>query len=141
MLGGQFGAGNMNESGKNRALASTELIVITKAYDLARELTARVGKYPRSHRFLLGDRTLNAAYDVLELLLEAKFSSDKTALLDQANLLLERMRFQLRMAHDEKLINAAGYGMVARQIDEVGRLVGGWRRSREQTSRPATSNR
>jgi hypothetical protein len=41
------------------------LIVITKAYDLARELTARVGKYPRSHRFLLGDRTLDAAYDLL----------------------------------------------------------------------------
>ena len=113
--------------------ASAELIVITKAYDLARELTTRVGKYPRSHRFLLGDRTLNAAYDLLDLLVEAKYRADKLALLDRANLLLERMRFQVRLAHDEKLLATAGYGAVARQMEEVGRLIGGWKRSRSKT--------
>jgi hypothetical protein len=123
----------MNDPAKPPARASAELIVIAKAYDLARELTRRVGKYPRSHRFLLGDRTLNAAYDLLELLIEAKYRSDKTALLDRANLLLERMRFQVRLAHDEQCINATGYGVVARQMDEVGRLIGGWKRSRSKT--------
>ena len=120
----------MNETRQTAVRASAELIVITKAYDLVRELTTRVGKYPRSHRFLLGDRTLNAAYDLIELLVEAKYRSDKMALLDRANLLLERMRFQVRLAHDEKLLNPSGYGMVARQMDEVGRLIGGWKKSR-----------
>ncbi len=66
-----------------RGQAPAELVAITKAYELARELTRRVVQYPRSHRFVLGDRTLNAAYDVLELLIEAKYSREKTALLER----------------------------------------------------------
>jgi hypothetical protein len=111
-------------------LASDDLLAVTKAYDLALELTRCVVQYPRSHRFVLGDRTLATVYDVLDLLLEARYCREKAPLLDRANLLLERLRFQMRLAHDEKLVTTTRYGMLARQTDEVGRLVGGWRKSR-----------
>ena len=111
--------------------APDELIAVTKAYDLVREIMSRVAKYPRSHKFVLGDRTLNAAYDLLDLLVEAKYSHEKFILLDRANILLERMRFQIRLAYDEKLLAAKGYEAVSRQIEEVGRLVGGWRKSKQ----------
>ena len=113
-----------------RQQPSGELIVLTKAYDLVREPMTRVDRYPRGHKFLLGDRTLNSAYDMFDVLLEAKYTREKVALLDRANLILERLRFQVRLAHDTRLINAAAFGCLARQMDEVGRLVGGWRRSR-----------
>ena len=112
--------------------ASDELIAITKAYDLAREVTHRVLKYPRSHRFVLGDRTLAAAHDVLELLITAKYTREKVEHLDGANLVLERMRFQVRLAHDERILATRQYETLARLIDEVGRLVGGWRKSRRK---------
>ena len=107
-----------------------ELTAITKAYDLVREMTRRVGKFPRDFRFLLGDRILRNVYDVLDLLIEAKFSKDKVPLLSRANLRLEQIRFQVRLAHDEQLISTHQYEVAARLVDEVGRLVGGWRRSR-----------
>jgi len=115
-----------------RSRASDELIAITKAYDLAREVTHRVLKYPRSHRFVLGDRTLAAAYDVLDLLVAAKYSREKVGYLDRANLSLERMRFQVRLAHDERIMSTAQYETLARLIDEVGRLIGGWRKSKSR---------
>jgi hypothetical protein len=105
------------------------LIAITKAYDLAREVTSRVIKYPRSHRFVLGDRTITAAYDLLDLLVTAKYTRLKIDLLDRANLTLERMRFQVRLAHDERIISVTQYEILTRQIEEVGRLIGGWRKS------------
>ena len=105
-----------------------ELTTITKCYDLVRELTQRVGKFPRDFRFLLGDRILRNAYDVLDLLIEAKYTRQKVELLNRANLKLEQMRFQLRLAHDEKLLSHQAYGHVSAQIDEVGRLVGGSRK-------------
>jgi len=116
--------------GSIAARAGGELIVITKAYDLVRELTQRVGKFPRDLRFLLGDRLLRNAYDLLDVLLEAKFTKANVPLLTRANLQLEQMRFQVRLAHDEKLISARQYQYVADRIEEVGRLVGGWRRGR-----------
>ena len=112
--------------------APGELIAITKAYDLVRETTRRVNGLPRTYKFVLGDRLLANAYDVLEWLVEAKYSKQKTALLDRANVTLEKMRFQYRLAHDEKLINTRQYESAVRLVDEVGRLVGGWRKSREQ---------
>ncbi|MBI4517576.1 MAG: diversity-generating retroelement protein Avd [Deltaproteobacteria bacterium] len=122
----------MTEEGSSdrQAPQQPELTAITKAYDLVREMTRRVGKFPRDFRFLLGDRILRNVYDTLELLIEAKFSRDKVALLERANLRLEQVRFQVRLAHEEKLISTHQYEVAARLVDEVGRLVGGWRKSR-----------
>ena len=126
----------MTEGNERPSRASTDLLVVTKAYDLVRELMERVDRYPRSHKLLLGDRTLTTAYDLFDLLLEAKYSRDKVALLDRANFILERLRFQIRLAHDSRLLNAPALGLLARQMDEVGRLLGGWRRSRLPNPRP-----
>jgi len=113
---------------KKTRQAGDELITITKAYDLVRELTRRVGKFPRDFRFLLGDRILRNGYDVLDLLIEARYTREKRDLLDRANLRLERLRFQIRLAHDEQLLSHQQFGFVAGRVNEVGRLVGGWRK-------------
>jgi hypothetical protein len=126
----------MDEASKARAKPAGDLVVLTTAYDLVRELTERVNRYPRSHKFVLGDRTLSTAYAVLDLLIEAKYRRDRAALLERANLMLERLRFQLRLAHDAGLIAAGGLGALARQVDEVGRLVGGWLRSAARPTPP-----
>ncbi len=120
----------MSDPKPERSQPTEELVAITKAYDLVREMTQRVGKFPRDFKFLLGDRMLNNVYDVLDLLVEAKYTRNKGLLLDRANLRLEQVRFQVRLAHDEKLLSAHQYEVAARLVNEVGRLVGGWRRSR-----------
>jgi len=93
----------MTDPKAERAQSAEELVAITKAYDLVREMTLRVGKFPRDFKFLLGDRILSNVYDVLDLLVEAKYTRNKGLLLDRANLRLEQVRFQVRLAHDEKL--------------------------------------
>ncbi len=107
---------------------SEELLVITKMYDLVRELTMRVRKFPRDFRFVLGDRILRGAYDILDLLIEAKYDRQRHGLLTRANVRLEQVRFQVRLAFDEKLLAIGGYEQVARMQNEVGRLLGGWLR-------------
>jgi hypothetical protein len=120
----------MSEAKPETDKRAEELVAITKAYDLVRELTQRVGKFPRDYRFLLGDRILTNGYEVLDLLIEAKYTRNKVPLLDRVNIRLEQIRFQVRLAHDEKLMSTHQYEAAARSVNEVGRLVGGWRRSR-----------
>ncbi len=113
----------------NRSRWQTEeQLVIMKMYDLVRELTTRVRKFPRDFRFVLGDRILHGAYDILDLLIEAKYSKQRGDLLTRANVRLEQVRFQIRLALDEKLLAMGGYEQVARMQNEVGRLLGGWLR-------------
>ncbi len=109
-----------------------ELAVIAKAFDLAREMTQRTRKLPRDLKFVLGDRMLTTAYDVLDTLLEAKYSRTRRPLLGRSNLLLERQRFQIRLCMEEKLISVRQYEYVVEKIDEVGRMVGGWLRSAKE---------
>ena len=65
-----------------------ELVVITKPYDLILWSCNHIGKFPRNHRFVLGERIERSLCDLLELLIQAKYSKENRALLDAANLKL-----------------------------------------------------
>ncbi|TKB59294.1 MAG: four helix bundle protein, partial [Nitrospira sp.] len=52
-----------------------------------------MGKFPRSHRFVLGERIETAMLTVLMLLVEVAYTSEKLPLLQRANLELEELRF------------------------------------------------
>ena len=74
------------------------LVVITKTYDLILWSCNHTGKFPRKHRFVLGERIEQRLYDFLETLIEARYSRARTPLLQQATLRLEILRFQMRVA-------------------------------------------
>ena len=94
-----------------------ELVVITKTYDLILWSCNHTSKFPRNHRFVLGERIEQRLYDVLETLIAAKYSRARTTLLQQANLGLEILRFQMRLAG----------GVVFKPV--VHRREAGWGRS------------
>ena len=53
------------------------------------------GKFPRNHRFVLVERIERNLYDLLEILIRAKYDRQRQELLEQANLVLEILRFQV----------------------------------------------
>ena len=106
-----------------------ELIVITKTYDLILWSCNHTSKFPRNHRFVLGERLERNLYDLLELLIRSKYTKQRLELLEQANLLLEVLRFQMRLAKDLKCLKAESYGFAARALEEIGKLLGSWIKS------------
>ena len=63
-----------------------ELIVITKTYDLILWSCNHTSKFPRNHRFVLGERIERNLYNLLETLIQAKYTRNRQRLLEQANL-------------------------------------------------------
>src|SRR5215472_1698928 len=102
-----------------------ELVVITKTYDLILWSCNHTSRFPRNHRFMLGERIERNLYDLLETLVQAKYIRERVPLLRQANLTLEVLRFQVRLAKDLQCLKTVSYGFAAKAIDEIGRLVGG----------------
>ena len=102
-----------------------ELVIITKTYDLILWSCNHTGRFPRQHRFVLGERLERSLYDLLETLIQAKYSRERTSLLNDANLKLEILRFQMRLAKDLECLQVKSYAFAAKQIDEIGKLVGG----------------
>jgi len=95
-------------------------------FQLIAWLMQTVERFPRSQKFLLGDRIHNTAMDVLEALIEATYTRDRRGHLARANLGLEKLRFFLRLAFEQRYLDARRYEHAARSIDDVGRLIGGW---------------
>jgi hypothetical protein len=103
-----------------------EVDAITKLYDLLLWMIPKLEKFPRSQKFVLGDRMETLMLDILELLIEAAYSKKKQAVLRSANLKLEQLRYLVRLSKDLKLLNLKTYEFSARAIDGVGTSVGGW---------------
>ncbi len=89
-------------------------------------LMPMVEKFPRSQKFVLGDRIENAALDILDSLIVATYSRSRDQSLANANLGLDRLRFFMRLSQELRLIDMKRYEHAARGIDEVGRMIGGW---------------
>ena len=51
-----------------------ELIVITKTYDLILWSCSHTSKFPRNHRFVLGERIERNLYGLLETLIAARYT-------------------------------------------------------------------
>ena len=98
-------------------------------YGLTLWLIPTLERFPRRQKFLLGDRIQTTAIASLESLTEATFTRRRSRLLDRVNLDLDRLRLLLRLAKDLSYLDRRRYEHAARRLDEVGRLVGGWRRA------------
>jgi hypothetical protein len=90
----------------------------------------RVESFPKSQRFIPGQRLSNHVMDALELLVKASYARDKGGLLRQANDGIEMTRWIVRMAHDRKLLAPKQFEFSAVALNECGRMVGGWLRQR-----------
>ncbi len=110
------------------ATASDELLVLQKCEDLTAWLFNHTGRWPKAARFTLTQRLENHALDLLEMLVQARYQPKRRALLlSEVNLRLERMRFLSRIARNARIESRRGYESTVRQLDEVGRMVHGWR--------------
>ena len=107
-----------------------ELKVIQDLYDFTIWLLAHIGKFPRQHRYSLGTAMENRLQRLLELLLRAKYSRRKTECLNDANIELEILRFQLRLAKDLRILPLKSHGHAAVLTQSIGAQIGGWLASR-----------
>ena len=72
----------------------------------------------------------NRMQKILELFLKAKYRREKKTILNDANIELEILRFQLRLSKDLKVLTVKSYGFGSKCLLEVGSQAGGWNKSR-----------
>ena len=108
-----------------------ELTVNTHTYDLRVWTLQHTEKFARSHRHELGRRIEDKLHELFDLLIEAKFTSQKADLLRKAALRVEDLRFLFRTAKDLHLLPLKSQGYAAERLQEIGKQLGGWRRKCE----------
>jgi len=108
--------------------------IFPKTFDFVTWLLAVTHHFPRSQRFVITKRLLDAALDFQELLVEANARRGRARLerLDLADAELDKVRLYLRLAFRWQWLSPGQYEHAARQVAEIGRLLGGWKKITRQ---------
>jgi hypothetical protein len=114
-----------------------ELQVIQDYYDLSLLLLKRVQLFPRNLRYGLGRSIEGRTELLLALLIRAKYSprAEKLPFLQEFNLELEILRFQIRQAVELKAIPHQSQFALIEKMQAVGQQIGGWLKSIQDDSR------
>lgn len=81
-------------------------------------------KFPRSQKFLLGDRLQSLALRTVEDLVEATYTKAPGVVLRRVNIGLEQQRVLFRVAYNLHHLDVKRYEFSARKLDEIGQSVG-----------------
>ena len=111
--------------------------LLTKLQGLLVYLIPQLNKFPRDQKFVLGDRIETKLLEVQESCLRAYYGREKRAHLIEANMTLEITRHLVRLAHALRLLSHHTCAVISEQVDEVGRMLGGWLRSLSGGKDPA----
>jgi hypothetical protein len=105
-----------------------ESTVFVRTYDFISWIIPHVIKFPRIHRFGIGERIQRLVFDFQDRLVAAGKSTGIKRIenLRQADIQLEQIRVWIRFARDQQLLSINQYEHAARMIAEIGRLLGGW---------------
>ena len=105
--------------------------IFVRTYDFICWLIPRTMNFPRSQRFVLTKRLQDAVLDFQERILEAGLSRGRKRgeRLEEADITLAKVRFYLRLAHEMEWLKPGQYAHAAQMVAEIGRLLGGWRKS------------
>lgn len=104
----------------------SDLPIFIKWMDFTKWLLGTTEKFPKSARFTFANRINDMALDIVEHLIEARYSKSKSQHLKQINLLIEKMRVLLRISFESKYLSHKGYEHSMVSLNEIGRMVGGW---------------
>ncbi|MFM2433237.1 MAG: hypothetical protein RLZZ511_4451 [Cyanobacteriota bacterium] len=102
------------------------LPIIQKTYDLVKWYVPILNRLPRDYRHTLGERISNELYNLLDGLIQARYSRDKLPQLQSLNTRLDILRHQARLLLDFQLIATKRYEYISQRLTEIGTELGGW---------------
>ncbi|MFA6436716.1 MAG: four helix bundle protein [Candidatus Paceibacterota bacterium] len=91
----------------------------------------------RLDRYTIGSKIDGIFLSLLELIFRASFAYDKfekLSLVSQAIVKNDLLKFFLQIGWEQKIIDHTNYGLLILFLDEIGRMLGGWKKNlREKT--------
>lgn len=108
-----------------------ETPVFLKSYDLYKVLYEAVKKFDKSDKYSLGEKTKEKVIELIEAITKAGYAKAewKVVQIEHAIITLELIKVFIRLAYDINCINEKQYLNLQERVQEIGRMLGGWKRS------------
>ena len=112
-----------------------------KYLEMLKLLNLYLNHFPKHEKYALSNLIRNTAYELYDLITEAQKRYHKKTTLTNMDIAHEKLRMQIRLAHElgyfafkdgknntEDVKQQAAHRLITiqRNIDEIGRMIGGW---------------
>ena len=111
-----------------------DIPIFKKCYDLYKTFYGYRADVSKQDRYTIWQRSENTLLDILEAILFASQLSktEKLPVLETASVKLNLLRVLIRLTKDVKAIDNKKYITLETNVDEIGRMLGGWIRSTKE---------
>lgn len=108
-----------------------DIPILKKTYELYKEFYVYCKSFPKQDRYVLGQKCEDIIAEILQYLLSASGlpKAEKIPELDKASAKLNLLRVYIRLAKDIRALDNKKYVALQTYIDEIGRMLGGWKKS------------
>ena len=108
-----------------------DIPIFKKSYDLYKDFYNLRLSVPKQDRYTLWQKCESLMIDVLEGIIFAsqQSKSEKLPTLEKTSVKLNFLRVCIRLMRDVKAIDAKKYIIIEANLDEIGRMLGGWIKS------------
>ena len=104
-----------------------DLKIFQKTYDFLLWLKPTVQRFAKVHKYSLGIQLENEALELLKKIIRANFKrGNKKEFIEECFVSYEIVKVLIRLSKEYKLLNIKQYEFASNQLDEIGRLLGGW---------------
>ena len=111
-----------------------DIPIFKRSYDLYKDFYVMRLSVPKLDRYVLWQRCEDLLVDVIEgvLLASQQSRTDKLPTLEHTSVKLNFLRVCIRLMKDVKAIDNRKYIIIEANIDEIGRMLGGWIKSTKE---------
>ena len=111
-----------------------EIPIVKKSYDLYKEFYNLRLTVPKQDRYVLWLKCENLLITVLEGILMASQQSkiEKLPTLEKVSIKLNFLKICVRLMKDVKAITPKTYIIIEANLDEIGKMLGGWIKSTKE---------
>ncbi len=113
---------------------NSDIPIFKKTYDLYKDFYSFRNGVPKQDRFTIWQKCENIILEVLENIIYASQLSkaEKLPILQKASVKLNFLRVFLRLCKETKILDSKKYIRLEENVDEIGRMLGGWIKSSKE---------
>ncbi|MCL5667151.1 MAG: diversity-generating retroelement protein Avd [Patescibacteria group bacterium] len=114
----------------------SDLLVFQKVYEFVLWVKPTVQRFERVHKYSLGQQLENETLQLLKDVARANLKRDKAASIEDCLVCYELVKVLVRLSKDFKLLSIKQYEFAAVRLDEIGRLLNGWKNKFGNINKP-----
>lgn len=122
----------LNESKDFQTFSNEGLPIFVQWIDFLKWILVTTDHFPKKVRFTFTERLNNLALNMVEDLVEARYTRNKTPILQRANLTLEKIRILIRLSYETRVLPQKSYEYASFAINDIGKMLGGWLKQQDE---------